>query len=42
MTLDKIWPRIEAALTGRSKEQTSPSGEKTTTTVYPSKHIGSK
>ncbi len=33
MTFDKIWPRIEAALTGRSKEQTSPAGEKTTTTV---------
>jgi hypothetical protein len=24
MTLDKVWPRIEAALTGRSKDQTSP------------------
>ena len=33
MTFDKIWPRIEAALTGRSKEQTSPTGEKATTTV---------
>ncbi len=31
MTLDKIWPRIESALTGRSKEQTSPSGEKAAT-----------
>ncbi|MDQ3837099.1 MAG: ferritin-like domain-containing protein [Thermoproteota archaeon] len=31
MTLDKIWPRIEAALTGRSKEQTSPTSEKTAT-----------
>ena len=31
MTLDKIWPRIEAALIGRSKEQTSPTGEKATT-----------
>jgi hypothetical protein len=33
MTFDKIWPRIEAALTGRSKEQTNPTGEKATTTV---------
>ena len=33
MTFDKIWPRIEAALTGRSKEQTSPAGERTTTTT---------
>jgi ferritin-like metal-binding protein YciE len=33
MTFDKIWPRIEAALIGRSKEQTSPTGEKATTTV---------
>jgi hypothetical protein len=24
MTLDKVWPRIEAALTGRSKDQISP------------------
>ena len=24
MTLDKVWPGIEAALTGRSKDQTSP------------------
>jgi ferritin-like metal-binding protein YciE len=31
MTLDKIWPRIEAALTGRSKEQTSPTSEKAST-----------
>jgi ferritin-like metal-binding protein YciE len=31
MTLDKMWPRIEAALTGRSKEQTSPIGEKAAT-----------
>jgi hypothetical protein len=31
MTLDKIWPRIEAALTGRSKEQTSPTSEKAAT-----------
>jgi ferritin-like metal-binding protein YciE len=31
MTLDKMWPRIEAALTGRSKEQTNPTGEKTAT-----------
>jgi hypothetical protein len=23
MTFDKLWPRIEAALTGRSKEQVS-------------------
>jgi ferritin-like metal-binding protein YciE len=30
-TLDKIWPRIEAALTGRSKEQTSPTSEKAAT-----------
>ena len=33
MTFDKIWPRIEAALIGRSKEQTSPTGEKATQTV---------
>jgi ferritin-like metal-binding protein YciE len=33
MTFDKIWPRIKAALIGRSKEQTSPTGEKATTTV---------
>jgi ferritin-like metal-binding protein YciE len=33
MTFDKIWPRIEAALIGKSKEQTSPTGEKATTTV---------
>lgn len=31
MTLDKIWPRTEAALTGRSKEQTSHTGEKAAT-----------
>ena len=31
MTFDKIWPRIEAALTGRSKEQTSPTSEKAAT-----------
>ncbi|MFL6474263.1 MAG: ferritin-like domain-containing protein [Nitrososphaera sp.] len=32
MTLDKVWPRIEAALTGRSKDQTSPpTSEKATT-----------
>jgi hypothetical protein len=31
MTFDKIWPRIEAALIGRSKEQASPTGEKATT-----------
>jgi ferritin-like metal-binding protein YciE len=31
MTLGMIWPRIEAALTGRSKEQTSPTSEKAAT-----------
>jgi bacterioferritin (cytochrome b1) len=31
MTFDKIWPRIEAALIGKSKEQASPTGEKATT-----------
>jgi ferritin-like metal-binding protein YciE len=31
MTFDKLWPRVEAALTGRSKEQASPTGEKATT-----------
>ena len=33
ITFDKVWPRIEAALTGRSKEETRPTGEKPTTTV---------
>lgn len=33
MMFDKIWPRIESALTGRSKEQTSPTSEKATTTA---------
>jgi ferritin-like metal-binding protein YciE len=32
MTFDKLWPRIEAALTGRSKEQASPTGRKAMTT----------
>jgi ferritin-like metal-binding protein YciE len=33
ITFDKIWPRIEAALTGRSKEQASHVGERTTATA---------
>lgn len=33
MKFDNIWPRIEAALTGRSKEQTSPADKRTTMTV---------
>jgi ferritin-like metal-binding protein YciE len=33
MTFDNIWPRIEAALTGTSKEQTNPADKRTTTTV---------
>ena len=31
MTLGMVWPRIEAALTGRSKEQASPTSEKAAT-----------
>ena len=31
---DQNAAKKEDALTGRSKEQTSPTGEKTTTTVY--------
>jgi hypothetical protein len=31
VTLGMVWPRIEAALTGKSKEQTSPTSEKTAT-----------
>lgn len=33
MKFDNIWPRIESALTGRSKEQTSPADKRTTMTV---------
>lgn len=31
VTLGMVWPRIEAALTGKSKEQTSPTSEKAAT-----------